>query len=459
MNKYDVAVVGGGPGGYVAAIRAAKLGLKVALVEGSELGGTCLNRGCIPSKTLLHMAEMSETIRHAEEWGIAAGQIEYNWKSMLDRQNQVMQTLRSGIAGLLKANKITHIRGWATVSQNRDIEITGGEENTAISADKVIIATGSKPFVPPIPGLADVPYHTSDTIFQLDSIPSTMIIIGGGVIGVEFAAIFSAFGTKVTVIEAADRIIPLEDEAVSKALAKALKQRGVTLITGAKAEKIEHRQGLFTVATAQNGQTAEHTAEVLLSAVGRSPNLKGVDGLGLSMNGRFVAVNEYMETSQPGIYAIGDLTGGYQLAHMASAEALVAAANAAGKREVMNYRIVPRCIYTHPEIASVGLTEQEAKEQGIKVKVQTYSLKGNGKALSMGETEGFVKLIADELYGEIIGVTMIGPHVTEMITTASAFIHLEGTMNEWAGLIHPHPTVSESFFEAANGWFGMGVNH
>ncbi len=459
LNSYDLVVLGGGPGGYVAAIRAAKLGLSVALIEASELGGTCLNRGCIPSKTLLHMAEAVETIKKVQAWGIKTGPVELSWDAMLARQGQVMQTLRTGIAGLLKANKISHLRGWGKVLPNREIEVASDTGVTRVRADKIILATGSKPFVPPIPGLDGLPYQTSDTIFQMDRIPKTTTIIGGGVIGVEFAAIFSAFGTQVTVVEATDRIVPTEDEAASQALAKALKQRGVQVQAATKVEQVRYDNGQFHVSAAHGGQTSEHAAEELLVAVGRTPSLGGLEELPLKMNGRFVEVNEQMETSIPHVYAIGDLVGGYQLAHVASAEGLIAAANAAGKQEKIDYRVVPRCIYTHPEIASVGMTEQEAKNSGLAVKVQTYSMRGNGKALSMGETDGFVKLIADEKYGEIVGVTMVGPHVTDMITTASSFMHLEGTVAEWANLIHPHPTVSESFYEAANGWLGMGVNH
>ncbi|WP_019535971.1 dihydrolipoyl dehydrogenase [Paenibacillus ginsengihumi] len=459
MDSFDIAVIGGGPGGYVAAIRAAKLGRSVVVIEGAELGGTCLNRGCIPSKTLLHLAETAETIKKAAAYGIKTGPIELDWDAMLNRQGQVMKTLRGGIDGLLKVNRIRHIRGWGKVLPTREIEVTAESGVSKLRADKVILATGSKPFVPPIAGLEGLPYQTSDTVFQMQRIPQSMTIIGGGVIGAEFAAIFSAFGTKVTVVEAADRMVPTEDEAASQALAKALKQRGVELYTGTKVEQVGFGNGQFTLSASSDGKTFGHSAEELLVAVGRVPNLAGLEELGLRMNGRFVDVNEHLETSLANIYAIGDVVGGYQLAHVASAEGLVAAANAAGKQERMNYKVVPRCIYTHPEIASVGMTEKEARQSGAAVKVQTYALRGNGKAISMGDTDGFVKVIADEKYGEILGVTMVGPHVTEMITTASSFMHLEGTVTEWAQLIHPHPTVSESLYEAVNGWMGLGVNH
>lgn len=458
MNSYDIAVLGGGPGGYVAAIRAARLGLSVALIEGSELGGTCLNRGCIPSKTLLHFAEAAETIAKVNEWGVETGPVTFSWPAMLARQTKVMEQLRAGIAGLLRASKIAHIRGYGRMVNAGEIEVRTEEGDMKVAARKVILATGSKPYVPPIPGLDEVPYHTSDTIFQIDRIPASMTIIGGGVIGVEFAAIFSAFGTKVTIVEAAERIVPGEDEAASQALAKALKQRGVSVLTGAKVERVRMENSQIYVAATIGDQQSEQPAEIVLAAVGRVPNVTGLEHLDLKMNGRFVEVNKYMESSIKDVYAVGDLVGGWQLAHVASAEGLVAASNAAGKREEINYKVIPRCIYTHPEIASVGMTEQEAKNSGLSVKVQTYSLRGNGKALSMGEADGFVKIVADEKYGEILGVTMVGPHVTDMIAAPSAFMHLEGTVSEWAKLVHAHPTVSESLFEAANSWLGLGVH-
>jgi dihydrolipoamide dehydrogenase len=460
VNEYDVAVVGGGPGGYVAAIRAAKLGRSVALIEGAELGGTCLNRGCIPTKTLLHTAGMAETVKQASDWGIKTGPVTLNWKEMLTKQSKVMETLRAGVSGLLKANKIVHIRGWAKVVSSNEIQVSV-EDGTVIglSAGKIILATGSKPLVPPIDGLKDVLYHTSDTIFAIDSIPRTITVIGGGVIGVEFAAMFSALGSKVHVIEAAERIVPLEDEVASRELVKSFKRRGVEVLTGALVTTVGSAAEGIAVHVKVGDQTVKIISDALLVAVGRQPNLSGLEELPLARNGRFVQVNEYLETSVNNVYAIGDLIGGWQLAHVASAEGLAAAANVSGQEEKMDYKVVPRCIYTYPEIASVGLNEKEAKERGLKVKAQTYSLKGNGKALSMGDSDGFVKIVADEKHGEVVGVTMVGPHVTDMISTASAFIQLEGTVHEWAKLIHPHPTISESLFEAANGWLGLGVNH
>lgn len=455
MNLYDVAVLGGGPGGYVAAIRAAKLGLSVVLIEGVDLGGTCLNRGCIPSKTLLYYAEVAEAIAKVREWGIETGPVTFSWDMMLSHQTQVMERLRAGVAGLLKTNKIVHLRGWGTMLNAKEIHVHSDEGDIKVTAKKIIVATGSKPLIPPISGLIDVPYHTSDTVFRMDRIPASMVIIGGGVIGVEFAAMFSAFGTKVTVIEAADRIIPNEDESASRALAKALKQRGVTIFTSAMVEEAKPAGTQIRLISTKMGQQVEHLAETLLVAVGRVPNLTGLEHAALQMKGRFVQVNKRMETNVQGVYAIGDLIGGWQLAHVASAEGLIAASNAAGGHEEINYKVIPRCIYTHPEIASVGMTEQEARDSGLPVKIQTSSLQGNGKAISMGESAGFVKLIADEKYGEILGVTMVGPHVTDMITTSSAFMHLEGSVTEWARLIHPHPTISESLFEAANGWLGL----
>ncbi|UFJ42355.1 dihydrolipoyl dehydrogenase [Brevibacillus humidisoli] len=458
MKSYDIAVVGGGPGGYVAAIVAAKRGKRTALIEAGELGGTCLNRGCIPSKTLLRHAELIDEIKQAKAWGIETGELVLSLDKMMARKDQVIQRLRTGIAALLKAGKIDVYRGLGTVQPDRTIAIAG-ETDESIRADKVILATGSVPFVPPISGLDQVRYHTSDTIFGVTSIPTSLTIIGGGVIGVEFACIFQSLGAKVTIVEMAERIVPSEDADVAAALTKALQKKQITIMTNTRVEAAAVRDGQQILSlTHSSGEREELHSEELLVAVGRKPNLSGVGQLGLEMDGPFVQVNRQLETSMDGVYAVGDLIGGWQLAHAASAEGSVAARNAAGEQVEMDDRIVPRCIYTHPEIASVGLTEQEARKRGYQVKTSVYQHAGNGKALSLGQTEGFVKLIAEETYGEILGAVMVGPHVTEMIATPSAFIHLEGTVEEMAAMIYPHPTVSETLMEAAAKWLGRGIH-
>ncbi|TBL81667.1 dihydrolipoyl dehydrogenase [Paenibacillus thalictri] len=454
METYDVAVVGGGPGGYVAAVRAAQLGLTVALVEGDHLGGTCLNRGCIPSKTLLRFAEVIELIRKARGWGIEAGEPVLSIDKMMGQKDKVIGKLRGGIGMLLKTNKIKHYEGFGTVHPDRSITVRSGESETNLSARHVILATGSKPFLPPIPGIDKTDVHTSDSIFSLSHIPKSVVIVGGGVIGVEFAGIFAGLNAKVTIVEMAPRIVATEDEDASKVLAKSLKDKGVSILTDAKVEGIGQADGIKRVTVATKAGTQELECDEVLVAVGRTPNTRGLEALGLEMNKSFVAVNEYMETSIPGIYAVGDLIGGWQLAHVASGEGLCAAANIAGHKQKMNYRVVPRCIYTSPEIASVGISVETAKQLGYQVKVEKFHHLGNGKAIAMDETEGFVKLISEEKFGEILGVVMVGPHVTEMISEAAAYMHLEGTVEELANMIHPHPAVSESLFEAANAWLG-----
>ncbi|WYP26264.1 dihydrolipoyl dehydrogenase [Alkalihalobacillus sp. FSL W8-0930] len=459
MSTYDIAVIGGGPGGYVAAIRAAKLGKKVALVENGHLGGTCLNRGCIPSKTLLRHAEIIEQIEKAKDWGIEAGPVTLSLEKMLNRKDQVIKKLRTGIEYLMKQGNIEVFAGLGEVEADGTVQIRGQEKETSIKADKIIVATGSTPFVPPLAGIESARFYTSDTVFDLEKIPDSIVIIGGGIIGVEFACIFTSLGVDVTIVEMGDRIIPSEDPDASKHLAKTLKKKGVRLLTNTKVTELKQAGDIQQVVVeSDKGKTEVIGTEDLLICVGRKPNLSAISKLALEMNGPFVKVNDMMQTSQPNIYAVGDLIGGWQLAHAASAEGLVAAGNAAGERDSIKGKIIPRCVYTSPEVASVGISEAEAKERGLDVKVVKTDLSANGKALAMGEAEGFVKLIADVKHGEILGVTMVGPHVTEMIAEPTAFMHLEGTVEELDSMVHAHPTISEALYEAAGSWLGKGVH-
>lgn len=459
MSTYDIAVIGGGPGGYVAAIRAAKLGKKVALVEYEHLGGTCLNRGCIPSKTLLRHAEIIEQIEKAKDWGIEAGPVTLSLEKMLKRKDQVIKKLRTGIEYLMKQGNIEVFSGLGEVEADGTVRISGQEKESTIKADKIIVATGSTPVVPPLAGIDSARFYTSDTVFDIEKIPDSIVIIGGGIIGVEFACIFTSLGVDVTIVEMGDRIIPSEDPDATKHLAKTLKKKGVRILTNTKVTELKQAGDTQQVVVeSDKGKTEVIDTEDLLICVGRKPNLSAISKLDLGMNGPFVKVNVMMQTSQPNVYAVGDLIGGWQLAHAASAEGLVAAANAAGERESIKGKIIPRCVYTSPEVASVGISEAEAKERGLHVKVVKTDLSANGKALAMGEAEGFVKLIADVKHGEILGVTMVGPHVTEMIAEPTAFMHLEGTVEELDSMVHAHPTISEALYEAAGSWLGKGVH-
>ncbi|WP_312116368.1 dihydrolipoyl dehydrogenase [Brevibacillus reuszeri] len=459
MQTYDIAVIGGGPAGYVAAIRASKEGKRVALIEADFVGGTCLNRGCIPSKTLLHSAGVIDQIRQASSWGIETGEVTVSLEKMMARKNQVITRLRTGITSLLKAGKIDLLQGFGEVNADKSIRVQIGEEVQTIQASSIILATGSTPAVPPIPGLADVPFYTSDTIFDIEQVPESIAILGGGFIGVEFACIFASLGAKVTIVEMADRLIPLEDADASSVLSKSLRSKGVTLGTGLKVTSVSKTNGGIQV-NAENtkGETQTVSCEALLVAVGRKPNLSAFSQLKLELSGPFVKVNEFLETSVPGIFAAGDLIGGWQLAHAASAEGQAAAINAAGGKQKVNDKAVPRCIYTHPEISSVGLSEEEAKARGYNVKTSIYQHSGNGKALASDESGGFTKLIAEETYGEVLGIVMVGPHVTEMIAAGTAFLSLEATVDDVAEIIYPHPTVSESLMEVAAKWLGKGIH-
>ncbi|MDM5228288.1 dihydrolipoyl dehydrogenase [Cytobacillus sp. NJ13] len=451
MDKtYDVIVIGGGPGGYVAALHAAELGKKTAVIEADSLGGTCLNRGCIPSKTYLKHSEIIEQIEKARDWGIESGSLTLSISKMKQRKDEVINRLRNGISYLLKQGKIDVYNGFGSIQKDGNIKVTMGSGEKVLMSEKVILATGSSPAIPRIPGLEAVQYETSDTIFDLEEIPESVIIIGGGVIGVEFATIFASLKSDVTIIEAGSQIVPSEDSEASKFLTKSLKKKGVKIHTCVNVQDVNEAGGLKQVKCSDSkGNTVSFEAAALLVCTGRRPNLSASKEVNIEQNGPFIKVNDRLETSLPNVYAVGDIIGGWQLAHAASAEGVTAAANAAGGNEKVDFKVMPRCIYTLPEIASVGLTEDEARKQGLDVRVERFDFSGVGKALSAGEPEGFTKIIYEAKYGEIIGAVMAGSHVTELIAEASAFMYLEGTIDEAAKMIHPHPSLSEAFFEAA----------
>lgn len=460
MEQYDVIIVGGGPAGYVAAIRAAKNGKKIALVEKSYLGGTCLNRGCIPSKTLLRHTEVIEDIKSADAWGIKVSNLTFSFDEMLNRKDKVIETLRGGIKHLLQSGKIEVYDGEATIDKDKQVKVAVSKNDIlTISADNILVATGSKPAVPPIEGVDKVHYHTTDTIFNLTEIPNSITIIGGGVIGVEMANIFSSLNVKVTVVEMGDRLIPSEDKDASKALLKSLKKKGINVLTKHQVLSISEENGVkrMTTSSKKEGNKTIESSEVLI-AVGRKPNLSAVDSLDLKKNGPFIEVDDYLETSIQGIFAAGDVIGRLQLAHVASEEGLMAIENMDNKNHTIDYQQMPRCIYTKPEVASIGYNEQELIDKNIAYRIGKYNFSGNGKALAMGETEGFLKVLVDSEYGEVLGVTMIGSRVTEMIGQAGAYLQLEGTVDELAGLTQAHPSLSEGIMEVANSLIGKGIH-
>lgn len=455
---YDVIIVGGGPGGYVAALRAANNGKKTALIEKSELGGTCLNRGCIPSKTLLRHAEVIEDIKKAESWGIHTDNLRFSLTEMMARKDEVIQTLRSGIQYLLNKGKIDVFNGTGTIHPNKKVTIETAQETTQITGEKIIIATGSEPVVPPIKGVDETAYHTTDTIFDLQEIPKSIVIVGGGVIGVEFANIFSSLETEVTIVELGESIIPTEDRDAADVLLKSLKKKGIKVWTSSQVTAVQEDDNQKSITIDKNGKTKTIVVDELLLAVGRKPNLSAVSDLNLQKNGGHIQVNDYLETSLKDYYAIGDVIGGLQLAHVASAEGLTVIENLDNNKQVMDYKVIPRCIYTNPQVASVGMSEEELKAKGIQYKAHTYAFSGNGKALAMGEAEGFSKVLVDEKYGEILGTIMVGAHVTEIIGQASSYMYLEGTANELAQMVQPHPSLSEVLMESANALLEKGIH-
>ncbi|EQB37912.1 hypothetical protein M948_04925 [Virgibacillus sp. CM-4] len=457
MEKFDLAIVGAGPGGYVAAIRAAKEGKKVAIIEGRDLGGTCLNRGCIPSKTMLKHAEVLNQIKEADKYGIQVSSFYYSLEQMVSRKNKVINQLKSGIQRLLKQSKITFYQGYGFVKEDKSITVKSEQEESKLSAEYIILANGSKPFVPELPGLGDIDYCTSDTIFDIKELPEHLVIVGGGVIGLEIACIFNSMGTKIEIIEMADRILPTEDQDASAFLAKQLKKSGVKIHTETQISSFAKEDGGTKVELKHKGKVQSTTTQHVLMCVGRIPNITGIEALSLEMNGKFVKTDSNLQTSVNGIYAIGDLIGGYQLAHAASNEGIKAVDHLVGNPVVD--ATVPRCVYTFPEISSIGLSEAKAIEMGYDVKTKKVDLAGNGKAIAAGENTGFMKLIAEKKYGEVIGVVMVGTHVTEMISQATSFIHLEGTVEEVDSMIFPHPTISEGLSEAAASWLGKGIHY
>jgi dihydrolipoamide dehydrogenase len=459
---YDVAVVGSGPGGYVAAIKGSQLGLRVALVEKyGKFGGTCLHFGCIPTKALLLNADLYEKALNGKEFGILYRDINLDFRLVKARKDKVVKKLAMGTDFLMKKNKIATVRGKATLSSPGALEIEG-ESSGELRARNIIVATGSEAKV--LPGLAvdGRTVLTNKEILDLEGVPKSLIVVGAGAVGIEFASIFSRFGTAVTVIEMLPRILPVEDEEVSAELEKLLAKRRVKFLTGTRLENMEVKEGSVTasvVTAAGEARTIE--AEKALIAVGRKPNSDGIglERLRVSTAKGFIGVDKRMQTSVPGVYAIGDVVPTQQLAHLASHEGILAMRVIAGEEPPpLNYDLVPNCTYSSPEVASVGLTERAARERGYEVVTSKFPFAAIGKATILGENEGFCKLVCEKRYKQILGVHMIGPHVTELIAEGTALIGLEAMAEDLSHLIHAHPTVSEGLMEAAHAIYGAAIH-
>ncbi|MGN7178046.1 dihydrolipoyl dehydrogenase [Paenibacillus sp. FSL R5-0490] len=470
-QEYDLVILGGGTGGYVAAIRASQLGLKTAIVEKGKLGGTCLHKGCIPSKALLRSAEVFATAKHSEDFGVITSDVSINFGKVQERKNKIVDQLHKGVQHLMKQGKIDVFEGtgrilgpsiFSPMPGTISVEMNNGDENEMLIPKNVIVATGSRPRT--LPGL-DIDgklVMTSDEALALEEVPSSIIIVGGGVIGIEWASMLSDFGADVTVIEYADRIIPTEDKEISKEMQRLMKKKGVKIVTGAKVlpETLQKGEGV-TISAEVKGSQKEFTAEKLLVSVGRQANTEGIgiENTDIQIEKGFIAANEYFQTKESHIYAIGDVIGGLQLAHVASHEGIVAVEHIAGQNpSPIDYSLVSKCIYSSPEAASVGLTEDEAKEKGHNVKTGKFSFRAIGKALVFGESDGFVKIVADQDSDDILGVHMIGPHVTDMISEAGLARVLDATPWEVAHTIHPHPTLSEAIGEAALAVDGKAIH-
>ena len=447
-----IAVIGGGPAGYVAALRAAQLGGDVTLIEESALGGTCLNRGCIPTKTFVRSADLLRDIQNAAKYGIIAGDPDIDYAEILRRKDGIVARLREGIAGLLNAAGVEHVAGKACfLGPNELLVRAAGGGERRLSAERFIIATGSRPSLPPVRGIVRAAPMTSDNVFDMPALPDRMLILGGGVIGVEFASVFTAFGVAVTIVEMMDSLLPTVDSELSRVLRKSLEQSGVTILLATKAESIDKKDGVYRLAVASNEGRKTLEAEEMLVSVGRAANIEGLglDAARVAVDRGRIVVDEAMRTNVPYIFAAGDVNGGVQLAHTASREGEIAAEAAMGAPRQDKAKCFPSCIFTTPEIASVGMSEAEAERMGYQVKVGKFPFSANGKAMIEGETSGFVKVVADAANDRVLGVHIVGPCATVLISEGALAVENELTLHDLSKTIHAHPTLEEAIAEAA----------
>ncbi|MBI5886713.1 MAG: dihydrolipoyl dehydrogenase [Deltaproteobacteria bacterium] len=459
MREFDIVIIGGGPGGYVAAIRGAQLGAKVALVEREAVGGTCLNRGCIPTKALYYSAKTLISARHAAEFGVNISGLSFDLAKAVTRKEGVVRQLVGGVEQLLKANKVEVLRGAGFIESAGKVRVTmadGGVET--ITANKaIIIATGSEPAMIPAFNIDKKSILTSTEILELREVPRSLLIIGGGVMGCEFATLFSAFGSSVTIVELLPSILALEDKLVSRVILKRFKETGVNVLTEVSVDSVEATDaGVKT--RLKDGR--EFLTEKALVSIGRSFNSKGIglEGLGVAMERTAISVNDRMETNVKGVYAIGDVTGKMLLAHVASAQGIVAVSNALGKAVTMDYSAIPGGIFTDPEIASVGLREKDAATQGIPVVVGRFPYAASGKAIGMGETDGFVQMVADPGTDKVLGCSIVGAHATDLLGEVTLAVKSGVKVKDIAETVHAHPTLPEIVMEASEDVHGTAIH-
>ena len=461
MN-YDLIIIGSGPGGYVAAIRASQLGLKTAVVEKENLGGVCLNWGCIPTKALLKSAQVFDYLKHAKEFGIVAEEGKVDFTSVIKRSRDVAEGMSKGVQFLLKKNKIDVIEGYGKIKAGKKVEVTDNAGKvTVYEAPHIIMALGARskqlPNLP-IDGKKIIGYRNAMT---LDKQPKSLVVVGSGAIGIEFAYFYATLGTKVTIVEFLPAIVPLEDEEVSKQLERSFKKAGITIMTESSVESVDTTGALSKVSIKTKKGIEVVEAEVVLSAVGIQANLEnvGLEDVGIITDKGKILTNPYYETNIPGYYAIGDCVGGQALAHVASAEGIICVEKIAGKNpETLDYQNIPGCTYCQPEVASVGFTEKAAKAAGYELKIGKFPFSASGKAKAAGASDGFVKLIFDAKYGELLGAHLIGANVTEMIAELVSVRKLETTGHEIIKTVHPHPTMSEAIMEAAAAAYGEVIH-
>lgn len=463
-TDFDVAVIGAGPGGYVAAIRAGQLGLKAVCIEAVKLGGVCLNIGCIPTKALLSSALLVNELKDASGHGISFEGFAAELGPAQKRSRSVANRLSNGVSFLLKKNKVAHIEGHGRLLGGGKVEVDRSGNKQTISAEHIIIATGSRPRSLPFLQIdEDRIWSSTGALFQQKA-PETLVVVGAGAVGMEFADIYNAYGTKVTVIEALDRVLPLEDRDSSRVVAQAFKKRKMDIFASARVESTEVREDSVVIAfTDKRGKARRLEVDYVLSAVGRVPNTEdmGLEAVGVKLTdrGNFIAVDRTMRTNVPGIWAVGDCAGQQLLAHKGMHEGVVAAEHIAGVgHHTVDYGNVPNCTYCHPEVASVGLTEEQAREKGLDIEVGTFPWVGNGRALAAGDSTGFVKVIRDTRYSEVVGAHIVGPHATELIAEFVMARHLESTVEEIDLAMHPHPTLSEAVAEGALGALGRALH-